>query len=234
MPSKIWNLRNINVGGTNPNRLWWDEDRSALPAQTTSVTGWTVGKTGANNYSPLFPGVETASWSTTVAPASTPLPAVDTTYAATAVYTPPTLLSDGGQDGCISTIYEYNGSFPAGNWVFAYPVISVSNSANGVGELRMRVFKGARNGTAWSGVTELTSAVVTSALLTNITTTVAQTATLTWAAPAFRLNNEFLICKLAWRISTQSGSNGSDVLLRWGTGATMTSPNFRKRSYNTT
>lgn len=231
MPSKIWNIRNINVGGTNPNRLWWDGDRSALPAQTTSVTGWTVAKTAANNYRLLAQGQEVTGFSTTIVPNAT-APVVDTSYAATAVYTPPTLLSDVES---ISTLYEYNGVFPAGNWIFAFPVIAVTATANGAGAITMRVFKGVRSGTAWASVTELTTVMLQGTTVTNVSTTVSQTSTVTWAAPAFRLNNEFLICKLGWRITTASGNNSSDILLRWGTGATMTSPAATKeRNYNIT
>lgn len=230
MPSKTWYLEQINVGGTNPNRLWWDEDESALPAQTTSVTGWTVGKTGANNYRLLSQGAEVAGFSTTIAPDNT-APAVNNSYVDTAIYTPPDLLSS---TGSISSLYEYNGVFPAGTWTFSFPVIAVSTGGDQDGAITMRVFKGIRNGGAWASVTELTAALLQGTTVTNLTTASAQTSTITWSAGNFRLNNEFLICKIAWRIIGAGGANTRDVLLRYGTGATMTSTNFRKRAYNIT
>lgn len=230
MAVKTWNLREINVGGTNPNRLWWDEAAAATAA--TSSTGWTVGKIAASNYAILSQGLEqgTGTFSTTIVP-NTTAPAVDTSYAATATYTPPTLLSDVES---ISTLYEYNGYFPAGTWTFNFPVIAVTSGGDQDGAITMRVFKGARSGTAWTGVTELTGALQTGTTVTNLTTTTALTSTVTWSAGAFFLNKEFLICKIAWRIIGAGGATNRDVLLRWGSGASMVSPSFRKRLYNTT
>lgn len=230
MAIKTWNLLQINVGGTNPNRLWWDEDAAVTAA--TSVTGWTVGKTAANNYSILNNGVEqaAATFSTTIVP-STTAPVVDNSYASTAIYTPPDLLND---TESISTLYEYNGVFPAGNWTFAFPVIAVSSGGDQDGAITMRVFKGQRSGTAWASVTELTSALLQGTTVTNLTTTTSQTSSVTWSAPAIQLNNEFLICKLGWRVIGQVNTNSRDVLLRYGSGASITSTNFRKRSYNIT
>jgi hypothetical protein len=226
MATRTWNLRQINVGGTGPNRLWWDRDTAAAAA--TSSTGWTVAKTAANNYRLLNAGLESAGFSTTIAPNNT-APVVDNNYPSTAIFTPPTLLSDVES---ISTLYEYNGVFPAGNWVFNFPVIAVTSGGDQDGAITMRVFKGTRNGTAWSGVTELTSAMLQGTTVTNLTTAAAQTSTVTWAAPIVQLNNEFLICKIGWRITGAGGATNRDVLLRFGTGANMTSTNFRKRSYN--
>ncbi len=225
---KTWNLRQINVGGTNPNRLWWDEGAAVTAA--TSTTGWTVGTLAATRYSLMNQGVEraTGTFSTTVAPNNT-APAVDISYAATAIFTPPTLLND---IESISTLYEYNGYFPAGNWTFSFPVIAVSSGGNQDGGISMRVFKGKRSGTAWANVTELTSAVLSGTNVLNLATTTPQTSTVTWTAPDFFLNNEFLICKIAWRITGPGSTNNRDVLLRFGVGATMITPGFRKRSYS--
>jgi len=98
----------------------------------------------------------------------------------------------------------------------------------------LRVFKGTRNGTAFSGVTELTGALQAGTIATGPTTTTPQTSTVTWAAPIVRLNNEFLIIKTGFQITTASGANGADFLLRHGSGCTMLSPNFRAREYNIT
>lgn len=227
-------MRGINVGGTNPNRLWWDE--AAAATATTSVSGWTVAKTAAGNYRLLAQGQEVAGFSTTVAPNNT-APAVDNSYASTTTYTPPTLLNDVES---ISTLYEYNGYFPAGTWTFNFPVIAVSSGGDQDGRIRMRFFKASRvvSPASWTGVEDLVGAAqaaLTGSTVTNLTTTVAQTSTVTWAAPdAITLNNQFLICKIAWEITGAGGANNRDVLLRFGSGASMVSPNFRKRAYEFT
>jgi hypothetical protein len=233
MAVKTWYIRQINVGGTNPNRLWWDGSPAAgLVTQATSSTGWTVGATAANNYASLNQGFEVArtTFAATVLPNAT-APNVDNNYPATAIYTPPTLLNS---TDSISTLYEYNGSFPAGNWVFTFPVIAVTAGTTHDGAITMRVFKGLRSGTTWASVTELTTALLQGTTAADITTTVVKNSVVTWAAPAFRLNNEFLICKIAWRVIGAGGGNTHDALLRHGAGCTMVSPTFRKRSYNIT
>lgn len=235
MAIQTWYITQINVGGTAPNRLWYDLDPAAAVTQTTSVSGWTVGKIAASNYADLSNGLEqaTGTFSTTVVPNNT-APTVDNSYAATAIYTPPDLLNS---TDSICTLYEYNGYFPAGNWVFDFPVIAVSAGGVQDGRIRMRVFKAARSGTAFTGTTELTasaSAPLTGSTVTNLTTSAAQTSSITWAAPDFFLNNEFLIIKIGWEITGAGNANNQDVLIRYGSGATMTSPNFRVREYNIT
>ncbi len=230
MATDTWYLEQLNVGGTPANRLWWDTDASAAGALATSATGWTVAKTAANNYRLLSNGSEVAGFSTTIAPNNT-APVVDVSYPSTAIYTPPTLLIDAES---ISTLYEYNGSFPAGTWTFTFPLIAVTAGGTQDGAITMRVFKATRNGTAWSNVTELTSAMLQGTTVTNLTTTVAQNSVVTWSAPAFRMNREFLVCKMGWRITGAGGNNGCDVLFRYGIGATMVSAPFRKRNYTIT
>lgn len=228
MPTKTWNLRQINVGGTNPNRLWWDEAAAATAA--TSASGWTVGKIATGNYSILNQGLEqgTGTFSTTIVPTAT-APTVDNSYAATAIYTPPTLLNS---TDSISTLYPYNGDFDAGTWTFDFPVIAVGAGGVQDGRVGIRVWRGLRSGNAWASVTEITAARLEGTIVSNLTTTVAQTSTVTWSAPAFRLQNEFLIVSVAWEITGAGNANAQDVLLRYGSGADITSPNFRKQRYN--
>lgn len=228
MPAKTWTLRQVATGGTPANILWWDPSNGTAPAQATSASGWTVAKTAANNYRDLVQGSEVAAFSTTIVPNNT-APTVTGGFTGTATYTPPTLLY---HTGSISTLYEYNGYFPAGNWVFTFPMISVTASATGAGRINLRVFKGTRNGTAYSNVTELTGALQAGTIASAPTTTTTQTSTVTWNAPIVELDNEFLIIKIGFQITTASNVNNADFLLRHGSGCTMVSPNFRKRLYN--
>lgn len=115
MATQTWWLTQINVGGAPANRLWWDLNPAAgQVTQATSVTGWNTGQTAANNYADLSNGAEVAraTFGTTILP-NTTAPTVDTSYAATTGYTPPTLLLS---TDSITTLYEYNGYFPAGTW----------------------------------------------------------------------------------------------------------------------
>lgn len=225
MAIKTWNLRQVTTGGTPASVLWWDEAAAATAA--TSVSGWTVAKTALGNYANLTQGSEVATFSTTIVP-NTTAPAVSVAFAATATYTPPTLLEN---TNSISTLYEYNGDFDAGTWTFNFPVIAVSSGGDQDGRIAIRVFKGLRSGNTWASVTELTAARLVGSTVTNLTTTTAQTSTVTWAASAFALQNEFLIIKVGWEITGAGTNNNRDVLLRWGTGASIVSPSFRKQRH---
>jgi len=223
MAIKTWYLREINVGGINPNRIWWDEGEPETEAYT--ISGWVVAKTGTGNFRILNNGVElSGGWSTTAQPTNT-APAVDNSYAATAIYTPPTLLND---IESISTLYEYTGVFPAGTWTFTFGMrAQTSAGPSQSGRINIRVFKGLRSGTAWTSVTELTSAALVGTGTGVMTTTTTTNSTVTWSAPAFDLNNEFLIIKTAWEITGAGNANGNDVLFRRGV-TTITSPDFKK------
>lgn len=228
MPTKTWTLRQINVGGaTAPNRLWWDEAGGG--AATLSASGWNVGNIAAGNYQNLSNGLEVArgTFATTIVPDAT-APTVDNNYPSTAIYTPPTLLNS---TDSISTLYPYNGVFNAGTWTFTFNVIATSGG-NQDGNIGIRVFRGLRSGTAWASVTEITAARLEGTIVTNLTATVAQDSTVSWSAPAFDLQNEFLIVKVGWEITGAGGNNARTVYLRHGTVSTIVTPNFKKQRYN--
>lgn len=233
MPTKTWYLRQVNVGGTPTNRLWWDEEVPTQVSQISiSTTGWNVGNEPIGDYALLNNGTEVprgAAFTTTIQPTNT-APTVDVSYAATAVLTPPTLLVS---TDSISTLYEYTGVFPSGDWVFTFPV-RAGVTGNQDGRINMRVFRGTRSGTAWTNVTELTSAILVGTAVSNLTSTGTQNSTVTWtSAPAFKLQNEFLICKIAWEITGTGGNNNRTVFLTHGRdasfAATMVTPSFRKQ-----
>lgn len=232
MATKTWTLRQVATGGTPANVLWWDPTRATAPTQATSATGWTLGKASAGNYASLAQGSEPNAWSTLIVPSAT-APTASQNYTAIATFTPPTLIQNSAS---ISTLYAYNGVFDAGNWIFTFPMISVTAAATGAARITLRVFKASRNvaGTGWNTATELTAAMQTGTIATSPTTTTPQTSTVTWTAPAFRLDNEFLIIKIGLEITTASGSNSSDMLLRHGAGCTMVSSTFTPRRYNIT
>jgi len=222
MAVKTWSLRQVTTNGTPASVLWWDEAAAATAA--TSVTGWTVAKTAAGNYRDLSNGSEVAGFSATISPAAA-VPTSDANYPSATTYAPPTLINS---TDSISTLYEYNGVFPAGTWTFSFPVIAVGAGGTQDGRIGIRVYRGLRSGTAFASVTEITSARLVGTTVTNLATATAQTSTVTWAAPAFDLQNEFLIVKIGWEITGATNNNASDVLLRWGAGATIVSPTFKK------
>lgn len=226
MAIKTWYINQI--GG----RLYYDGDASGV-AETTSVTGWTVGKLAATRYSDLLNGSERATGTFQLTPAlpNNTAPTVNNVNTNASPYTPPNLLSS---DQCIGLLYEYNAFFPAGIWTFDFPVIAVSSGGDQDGRIDMRVFKAARSGNTFTGTTELTAAVLTGTVVSNLTTAASQVSSVSWSAGDFFLDNEFLLAKIAWVITGAGGANNRDVLLRYGNTATLTSPIFRKRSYSIT
>ena len=223
MAIKTWYINEL--GGD----LFYDENISGV-SNTTSVTGWTVGKINPTAYSDLSNGTEIASntFSATALPNNTN-PAVNITLTSVTPYTPPNLLVSSDS---ITTAFQYNGVFPAGTWTFAFPVIAVSAGGVQDGRIGLRVFKASRSNDTFSGTTELTTATLVGSIVTNLTTTVVQTSTISWSAPAFRLNNEYLIIKIAWIITGAGNANTQDVLIRFGPDSTMTSPDFKLKRYS--
>lgn len=227
MPIKTWSMVQVTTNGTPASLLYWDEATAGAAATSTPNIGFTVAKTAAGNYRDLNNGAESAGFATTIVPNAT-APTSDASYASATTYSPPTLISS---TDSISTLYEYNGVFPAGTWTFNFPVIAAGAGGSQDGRIGLRVFKGIRSGTAFASVTELTAARLVGSTVTNLATAASQTSTVTWSAPAFRLNNEFLIIKIGWEITGAGGNNACDVIFRTGSGATMVTPNFKKRRH---
>lgn len=210
--------------------LYWNGDQNDVTAtETTSVTGWTVAKLANPRYANIINGAVQTTFQTSPTLPNTTDPAVDASTATLLPYTPPDLLLE---NGSIMTLYPYTGYFPAGNWTFNFPVIAAGTGGAQDGRIRMEVFKATRSGNAFGTVTRLTTTNLLGATVLNITTTTSLNSSITWSAPAFFLNNEFLICKIAWEITGAGGANNAGVRMRFGRGVTMTSTNFRDRAYN--
>jgi len=226
MATKTWYLNEIATGGTPANILWWGDDADAV-AEATANTGFLVAKSGVNNYTNLSNGTPNAVGFTTTIVPNTTAPTSDNSYTP-AVYTPPNIIYS---TDSIATLYEYTGYFPAGNWVFTFPMIATNSGTNDIaGRINLRVFKGIRSGTSWASVTELTSALqagTSTGLFPNTTTVL--NSTVTWAASAFELQNEFLILKIGWQILDAGGTTGRQIQFRYGNTATMVTPEFQKQ-----
>lgn len=232
MATETFWLQEVNVGGQNSNRLWWDRDPAAgSVTQSTSATGWNLG-TSTPRYALMDAGTEVrrqALSTTSTIPNNDP-PSASSTYTGITTYGDIVNSSDS-----ISTFYPYNGYFPSGTWTWTFPMIAVSSAAGQDFSLRMRVFAATQSGTTWDAVRELTTAFLSSNTVTNLTTTVTQSCTFTWnPGTVIRLDNEFLICKMAVAYTGSANNNNADCAFRYGSGCTMVTPNFRERRYSVT
>lgn len=223
MAIKTWYLNQISGD------LFYDDDAGAV-SETLSNSGWVVAKLAPTRYAILNNGTEANSntFTTTDILTSNP-PVVNVTFNNATPYTPPSLIVSSDS---ITTLFLYNAVFPAGTWTFDFPLRAQSNGGTQDGRVRLRVFKAQRSGDTFSNTTELTTVALNGTTVTNLTTTTTQTSTVTWSAPAFSLENEYLIIKIAWEITGASNNNNSDIRFMYGNTATMTTPEFRKKRYN--
>lgn len=183
-------------------------------AQTAAsrTDGWTVAKTASGNSSEYDSGTKQTSGSFS-SQTTTPKPAnflTDTT--ANAFKTPAAL----------------NGVFSSAAWTFTWAVRAGTASSQ-AGRIRMRVFKSAN--ADGSGATELTGSTQVGTTSAALSTSSDATSTVTWTpGTTITLNNEYLFFVIAWEITTASGSNQGDVLIRTGSsgpaGSRLVTPNF--------
>lgn len=95
---------------------------------------------------------------------------------------------------CFRSESTLNGSFAAGTWTLAVPVIAVSG-AGATARVRAKLYKGA-NATG-SGATEITAGWVNGTTVTNLQTGVAQTSTVTFTGlAAVAMAAEYLFVQL--------------------------------------
>lgn len=231
MATETWYIRELTVA-TGVNRLVFDRSSEANVAEAalTVPMGWVVGKTAALNYADMSNGAEVAagSFSTTVAPNAT-APAAGRTDNP-AVFSPPSIYTTAV---AISTLYPYNGYFPAGTWTFNFGFRAVTAANGQDGRVGIRVYKNAAN---FASITQLTSAILVGTTVTNLATNATQFSVVTWStAPIIQLNNEYLTVKIAWEITGAGAtSNNNDVNFRKGNTCNMISPEFRGREYTIT
>lgn len=226
-----WYVRQIVVTGTT-NRLFLDRSRNAADiAEAGTTVGWNVGQVAAGNFQIMAQGVEQSrnNFTTTAAPDNTFPATADTTYAATAIFTPPSLYV---VNSSIGTFYPMVGLFPAGTWTFTFGFRAVTNATGQDGRVNIRVFKSSANA---ANDVELTSAALVGTAVTNLATAATQFSTVTWTnAPEIRLNDEYLYVKIAWEITGAATNNNADVNFRFGNTCYVETTDFRERRYNVT
>lgn len=223
MAVETWYVEQLLVA-TNTNRLFISRSESANTAEAATATGWVVAETAAGNYRDMQNGTEiSGGFSTTIAPNNT-APTQNAQYTVTG-FSPPNLFVS---LTAISTVFPYNGYFPAGDWTMNFGFRAVSNGGTQDGRIGVRVFKG---DAGFTNVTELTSARLVGTEVTNLATNATQFSVVTWSAPIVQLNRQYLYLKCAWEITGVAGNNNSDVLFRQGSTCSIISPEFKLRNY---
>lgn len=226
MAIETWWVDEITVAAATYRLFISNSQGANVPEAATTVSiGWQVGKTAAS-YSDLNNGAESSTFGATILP-NTTVPAAGRTDTVTG-FSPPDLYSTAV---ALSTMYPYNGYFPAGNWSIRFGFRAQTAAASGVGRMNVRVFKGSAN---FTNVTELTGALQAGTTITNLLTTATQFSTVTWAAPVVQLNNQYLYIKVGWQITTASGSNSADINFRQGNTCYVQTTNFQPRTYTIT
>lgn len=169
-----------------------------VPAASTSTTGWTVGTVASGNYSRQSYNNEVASagFGATVQPASAPV--------------------NLGQD-----CWRYGpstGTFSSDTWYSTLSVIGVTSGGDQDGRARFRLWRS--NNADGTVATDLMGTRIGS-LVTNVSTTVAQSSAASMFIPVFKLTSEYLFYQVAWEITGAGAAADRDILVRYGSaGAT--------------
>jgi hypothetical protein len=117
----------------------------------------------------------------------------------------------------------YSGNFPSGNWTIALGFRTGATTV--AGAIRCRVW--ASTSTSATSPRELTTALLTGSTVTMNATTSTFTSSITWAAPAITLTNEYIYFQLEWNSTTNSGnSNNSNATIWVGSGSSIVTTLF--------
>jgi hypothetical protein len=117
----------------------------------------------------------------------------------------------------------YTGTFPSGNWTIALGFRTGATTV--AGAIRCRIWAS----TSATGVSprELTTALLTGSTVTMNSTSATFTSSITWAAPAITLTNEYLYFQIEWNSTTNSGnSNSSNATIWVGSGSSIVTTLF--------
>ena len=166
--------------------------------------GWTVAKIAAGNSSEFDVGVKQAS-GTFTSQTTTPKPANFLTGSTANAFKSPTALY---------------GDFAATAWTLTFAVRAGTASSQ-AGRIRCRVF--ASKNADGSSARELTGSTQVGTTSSALSTSADVTTVVTWTpSGVISMQNEYLFFVIAWEITTASGSNNGDVLIRTGTSTTGT------------
>lgn len=168
------------------------QDGGTAPTVASTATGWTTSTVATANYSNLVYATTQAAGTF----GTTPLPSGAPTTT-----------------NCFRTQVSYVGNFASGNWAFSIPLIATI-AQTGTVHLRARVWR-STDPTGQTNVNEITTATLTLTNAANLTIVTAQRTTVTWAAPAFTLDNEYLFVELALEVTVAS-TVGAACVIRVG------------------
>lgn len=161
------------VAGGNAGTL-----QTTVPAASTSTTGWTVGGATPVAYSRQTYNVEVpgANFTATLQPSGSPVNSAQDCWR----YGPST------------------GTFSLGTWYSSISVIAVTSGGVQDGRARMRLWRS--HNADGTGATEITAAsgVMVGSLVTDLSTTVAQSSAASARIAAFAVNGEYLFLQVAW------------------------------------
>ena len=190
MTTKTLTIRNALAGN------FLEVSEGSAGAEISTATKFSVGTTSANQFGYLIAQGDQTVFDTPG------LPTADVPGSSTG--------------DSFRTLNTYTGTFAAGNWTIQPRFISNDPSGTGDGLIGMRVFRGTN--ADGSGATEITTGIVNGSAVTNLTSSASQNSTITWAAPAITLENEYLFFRAAWRISGAGRVSSVEHIVR-GEGA---------------
>jgi len=159
------------VSGGNAGTL-----QTSQPTASTSTTGWTVGGAANNTFSRQTYNAEVpgANFTSTSQPSGAPVNSAQDCWR----YGPST------------------GTFSAGTWYSSLSVIAVTSGGVQDGRARFRLWRS--DNADGTGATELTPSVMVGSLVTNVSTTVAQSSSASMELSGFTMNNGYIFMQVAW------------------------------------
>lgn len=182
----------------------------SAPGTATMGTGWNFGTThAANEFADLAYGSV----------------AVNTSFTTT---TGPT--TGTGTARCFVTSARLLGTFAAGNWTIALGALMSTIGTSGNATIRARVYRSTN--ITGSGATEITTATIATGNAA-IATGTQQNLSITWAANAFALNNEYLFIELGCEVLSGAVTAAGTTLklVQDGTHSVVTSAAFTTNAF---
>lgn len=168
------------------------QDGGVAPTVASTATGWTVGTTAATVYSDMVYASQqgTGTFGAGVLPGATL-----------------------GTANCARTQNTYLGEFVSGNWTLELALIATA-AQSGTVNCRIRVWRS--TDPTGLGATEITTSTQALASIANLAVGTAKNGSVTWAAPAFQLNNEYLFFAIALEITVASAGASAGCVFRVG------------------
>ena len=177
------------VSGANAGTL-----QTTVPPASTSTTGWTVGVGPPPLYSRQTYNAEV--------PASNFVS---------------NLLAFGAPVNNAEDCWRYgpsSGTFSGDTWYSSLSVIGVTSGGDQDGRARFRLWRS--NNADGTVATDLVPGAFVGSLVTNLSTTVAQSSAASVFVPTFTVANEYLFLQAIWEITGAGGAADRDVLIRYG------------------